>query len=163
MTSQCYGRERLGDPVTKPKISRADPKEIHAPNRKSDLIKRIPSSPCAYSSIHSASFAVHSGYPSPCLTRALRFPWARQCLSCPLLLLRVAREVAFHEPVSVFPHQLTSSAWLGYPSSRIAVVALRPYLMWCLTVLVLRLRSCMPFSKRNCLLRTISTTSCTFS
>ena len=34
-------------------------------------------SPGAYSSIHSASFAVHLGYPSSRLVKALHLPWVR--------------------------------------------------------------------------------------
>lgn len=90
-------------------------------------------SPGACSSIRSASFAVHLGYPSPRLAEALRLPWVRWCLTaapfcssvhCPRLRSASLPPFSCHSLC-----QLASRARLGHPSPRMVAVALRPYLM----------------------------------
>lgn len=94
--------------------------------------------------------------------KALHLPWVRQCLTAALFCSSVHRSrlrSASLPPFSChFLCQLASCARLRYPSSRMAAVALRPYLMQGSTVLFLCSREYTPSSKRHRLVRISGTT-----
>ena len=119
-------------------------------------------SPGACPPVRSAGFAVHLGHPGSRLARALHLPWARQCLAAALFCSRVhcpRLRSASLPPLSCHSLcQLASCARPGYPGSRMAAVALRPYLMQGSTALFLCSSEYTPSSKRHRLVRISGTT-----